>query len=198
MIRKLHRGCAIILGSYIMMHLTNHIVALGGAEQHIALMQTLRKLYRWPPIEILLLTAALVQISTGTSLAWRGRGLRQDWKAKLQLYSGLYLAFFLLVHTSAVLVGRHVLQVDTNFYFAASVVVSYPYKLFYMPYYFLGVASFFTHVGLALYYNLNETWRGRGVLFAMIALGCLIGVGLVATFSGALYTIELPNEYKLP
>jgi len=61
--------------------------------------------------------------------------------------SGAILLLFLVQHVGAALYVRAFLpSIDTNIYWAASVVHSKPLSLYFGPYYFLGVSAVFLHI----------------------------------------------------
>jgi succinate dehydrogenase/fumarate reductase cytochrome b subunit len=197
--RRAHRLAAIVSGLYLLVHLANHLVALGGIEAHIAFMEVVRKVTRVPAVEALLLAAVTVQMGSGLRLLWRRRGQRRLPFDRLQAVSGAYLAFFLAVHVVSVLSGRGLLRLDTNFYFAAAGLHVWPYPLFFVPYYGLAVAALFVHLACALRRRLPARvprdardrlgWSG-------IAVGAVLAVLIVAAFSGAFYPVELPSAYR--
>jgi succinate dehydrogenase/fumarate reductase cytochrome b subunit len=206
--RRLHRISAIALGLYALVHLVNHLAALRSIGSHIAFMRTVRQVTRVPAVEALLLAAVAVQVVSGVSMALRRRQpgptqpgtppRRRPLFDRLQTMSGLYLAFFLLVHVVSVLAGRTVLGLDTNFYFAAAGLQVSPYPLFFVPYYGLGVAALFTHLACVLRRRLpagtplaprdRAAWTG-------IAAGAVVAVLIVAAFSGAFFHIGVPSAY---
>ncbi|WP_052599444.1 hypothetical protein [Aureispira sp. CCB-QB1] len=194
--KKVHFLSGIILSIFVTFHLLNHLTALQSIHTHIAVMSALRQVYQHPLIESLLLLSVLVQIISGVQLV-RQRGWKQTlYYNKLHVYSGIYLAFFLFVHTSATLAGRFMLQVDTNFYYGAMVVNLKPYLFFYIPYYFLGAFSFFVHVACILRIKMirnvgldKANRRASWVLF----LGALIGLSILWAFT---YKVELPPLYQ--
>ncbi len=145
-LNRLHHWSGIVMAAFLLLHAGNHLFALGGPAAHIQVMRLLRKVYRFPPVEALLLLCVLGQILTGLLLVWqkgfRGRS-RYD---MLQTVSGLYLAFFMIYHVRAVLVGRWMYHAETDFYFAAGVANHYPEKLFFIPYYTLSLLSSFLHL----------------------------------------------------
>jgi succinate dehydrogenase/fumarate reductase cytochrome b subunit len=192
-LRALHRASAMLLAGFVLMHLGNHLAGLRGLGVHQAVMESLRALYRQPTVEAVLLAAVLFQVGSGTLLWWRGRGQRHGWVAGVQAASGLYLAFFLLVHVSAVLSAR--LQgVDTNFYFAAAGVHVAPFYLFFVPYYFLAVLAFWTHAACGLYWNLPPRHQ-QPVLAAMLLVGVLMAGTLALWLAGGIYPIDIPAPY---
>ena len=188
--RRLHRAAGIVVGLYVLVHVLNHLAALGGIGAHIAFMQVLRKITRIPAVEALLLTAVAVQAGSGLRLLWRRRGQRRLPFARLQALSGAYLASFLAVHVVSVLFGRAVLHLDTNFYFAAAGLQVGPYPLFFVPYYGLAVAALFVHLACVL------RRVAAGLAWGSIALGAVAAVLIVAAFSGVFYPVDLPPAYR--
>ncbi|MBL4650605.1 MAG: hypothetical protein JKY03_12820 [Aureispira sp.] len=194
--KKAHFISGIILSIFVTVHLLNHLTAVQSIATHIEVMHILRRIYQHPLIEPLLLFAVLIQIISGIKLV-RNRGWKQTERYnKLHVYSGIYLGFFLLIHTSATLVGRFILLVDTNFYYGAMVVNLKPYLFFYIPYYFLGAFSFFVHIACIIRI---KSIRKVGIQKAnrrangLIALGAIIGVVILWAFT---YNVQIPALYK--
>jgi succinate dehydrogenase/fumarate reductase cytochrome b subunit len=194
--KKAHFISGIVLSIFVTAHLLNHLTAVQSIATHIEFMNILRSVYQHPLIEPLLLFAVLVQIISGIKLV-RNRGWKQsEWYNKLHVYSGIYLGFFLLVHTSATLVGRFVLLVDTNFYYGAMVVNLKPYLFFYIPYYFLGAFSFFVHIACIIRI---KSIRKIGVKKAsrranwVMGFGALVGIIILWAFT---YNVQIPALYK--
>ena len=202
--RTLHRIAAIAVGLYALVHVVNHLVALQGIVPHIAFMRAVRQLTRVPAVEALLLAGVAMQAGSGLLLVLRRRRQclarlqRRPLFDRLQEASGLYLAFFLLVHVVSVLAGRAVLGLDTNFYFAAAGLQVRPYPLFFVPYYGLAVTALFTHLACLLRRRLPAATplatRNRAA-WAGIATGTLLAVLIVASFSGVFYPVALPAAY---
>ena len=119
-LRRLHALSALLLALFALVHLANHLAGLAGVETHRAVMQALRTVYRQPVVEALLLAVVSFQAVSGLVLVARGWKQRRGRIAWLQAGSGLYLAFFLLNHVGAVLAGRGLLGLDTDFHFAAA------------------------------------------------------------------------------
>jgi succinate dehydrogenase/fumarate reductase cytochrome b subunit len=198
--RQLHFFSGIVLALFIGIHLFNHFFSIFGIQRHIELMDSLRKIYRHPFIEIVLLVAVVVQIISGFQLVRRNRSRNAVFFDKLHLYSGLYLAIFLVIHVSAVLVGRFYLKLDTNFYFGAAGINSFPVNLFFIPYYALAVLSFFGHLAAVHSKKMNQPvlmlspiQQAWGILLLGAALTLLLFYGLTNQFSG----IEIPGEYRI-
>ncbi|AWF79662.1 hypothetical protein BTJ40_01790 [Microbulbifer sp. A4B17] len=200
MLHTLHRLSALIISLYVLSHITNHLVALSGIEAHISFMQSFRQIYRTQIIEPLLLACALFQVGSGITFIVKRWGQRRGFFDHAQAVSGGYLAFFLMFHISAVMYGRLVQGLDTNFFFAAAGLQPQAYPLFFAPYYTLAVAAFFTHLACGLRWIFREKFstaaldRSAG---AVMAVGLVIGLTIVTTFSGTYYLVPLPEEYCL-
>ena len=194
--KKVHFISGIILSIFVTIHLLNHLAAVQSISTHMEVMNVLRRIYQHPLIEPFLLFAVFVQIISGIKLV-----LNRGWKQterynKLHVYSGIYLGFFLLMHTSATLIGRFVLLVDTNFYYGAMVVNAKPYLFFYIPYYFFGAFSFFVHIACIIRI---KSIRKVGIQKAnrrangWIVLGAIIGLLILWAFT---YNVQIPALYK--
>ena len=200
LLRAVHRTSAIFLALFACVHLANHLVALSSIAAHVALMETLRAVYRHRLVEAVLLSCVALQVGSGGWLVLRRWKQRKGKMAWLQAASGAYLAFFLLLHVSAVLVGRSVLGLDTNFYFAAAGFHVPPYPYFFAPYYFLAVLALFTHLGCAAYWRVGP--RPRPSSARMLALGLPMAVGgviallIVLSLAGLLRPVDIPANYK--
>jgi succinate dehydrogenase/fumarate reductase cytochrome b subunit len=144
-LKKIHRYSGIILATFFLFHIVNHLFAWGGPDTHIRVMNLFRHVYRFPPVEVILLLSALIQVTVGLMLVWQ-KGFRKNLYDLLQVISGLYLSFFLLFHIRAVLLGRYSWNVETDFYFAAWGVKNHPADLFFIPYYSLSVLCVFIHL----------------------------------------------------
>ncbi|GAB2679445.1 hypothetical protein GCM10027036_36880 [Flavihumibacter cheonanensis] len=198
--RQVHFFSGILLALFVGIHLFNHFISIVGIDRHIELMDSLRKFYRHPVIEIILLVAVVFQILSGHQLFRRKDSRKATFFDKLHLYSGLYLAIFLVIHVSAVLVGRFYLKLDTNFYFGAAGINSFPVNLFFIPYYALAILSFFGHLAAIHSKKMNQPILGLSPVqqaWAILILGAvltlLIFYGLTNQFSG----IEIPEEYRI-
>ena len=105
--------------------------------------------------------------------------------------SGACLALFLLIHVTAVLFGRTVLDLDTNVHFAAAGLQVWPYQLFFVPYYFLALLALFTHLGCAL-----ARRAGPAALVVPLCAGLLVSGLVLAALMGKLLPYEVPQTYK--
>ena len=148
--RLAHRTAGALIGLFLLAHLAYVAAALAGFAAQRQILDGMRAVYRFPPAEALLLACVLLQAASGLRLlrlGWRAcRGLAQ----RAQFLSGAYLAFFLLVHCSAVLVARGVFGTETDFNFAAAGLYVFPQALFFVPYYLLAMASLAIHAACAV------------------------------------------------
>lgn len=196
--RVLHRASALVIGAFACLHLLNHLASLASIASHIAFMEAARGLYRQPLVESVLLACVAFQVCSGLWLVIGGWRRRAGFVAWLQAGAGVYLAMFLLVHVGAVLYGRTVLQLDTNFYYAAAGLHVPPNQLFFAPYYFLAFLALFTHLGCATFWRLQPTsMRGRLATLALpILVGGAVSLLIVLSLAGRLQPVEVPAKYK--
>lgn len=192
MTRKLHllTGCLITL--FLAVHLTVNLFALAGPAAHNAALQAVQWTYRNPVVEPLLILALLFQVGLGLRLAvrrWREPG-KSGW-AKLQLASGIFLAYFIINHGSAALYTRYVGLLDTNFWWVSGPLVHPALQGFFYPYYALAVLSVGVHLGAALHFS----GRPGAARVAAIA-GIPVVLAYWASFGGWLYVIPPNPAYR--
>lgn len=198
--KKVHFAAAIVTTLFIVFHLLNHAVSVFGADRHIEVMNWLRAVYLNPYAEKILLLAVAIQIVSGLRLLY---GLAGKPKTKLecmQFLSGVYLAAFFLIHVSAVFFGRFFQHLDTNFYFGAAGLNTFPFSLFFIPYYGLAILSFFAHIAAVhakkmkrRIYGLTPRQQSFIIFFSGLVVAILILYGLTDHFEGVL----IPPEYEI-
>lgn len=200
MMKRIHFLAGLTLTVFIGLHLLNHLLSVFGADFHISFMNKLRLAYRNPLIEIILLLAVCTQIFTGVRLFSTKRETATHFFEHLQNWTGLYLALFLMIHISAVLVGRYFLHLDTNFYFGVAGLNTFPLNLFFIPYYGLAILSFFAHISAIHYLKMKSPILGlsikkQSVLILMFGFifTLVTFYGLTDKFKGA----TIPTEYQL-
>ncbi|SKA30894.1 hypothetical protein SAMN04488128_103369 [Chitinophaga eiseniae] len=174
-----HYWSGLTLSVFIGFHLFNQLTALMGVGAHISVMQVLRLVYRHPVVETILLLAVVFQITTGLLMVFKRQ--QSTVAGKIQVYSGLYLSFFLLVHVGAVLYGRS-LALDTNFYFAAAGLNMYPVTFFFIPYYLLAIGAVFLHVAAIHYRKTGSLRWSRAIVLAGLLAAILIISGFTNGF----------------
>ena len=138
-IKRIHYISGLTITIFVGLHIFNHCLIILGADKHIEIMTTLRHFYRNIFVETILLLAVATQIYSGLTLFRTKRKTAHTLFKKLQIWSGIYLAIFFVIHVSAVLAGRLVLNLDTNLYFGVAGLNSFPFNFFFIPYYFLAV-----------------------------------------------------------
>ncbi|MES1162334.1 MAG: hypothetical protein ABUL50_04660, partial [Rhizobacter sp.] len=106
--------------------------------------------------------------------------------------AGLGLAAFLLVHVGAVLAGRALFGLDTNFHFAAAGLHVSPWVWFFLPYYAGAVVALFVHVGCALQ---RRAGAGKRVIGVAAATGMATATVIVGCMTGVLIPVSIPAVY---
>ena len=197
-LRTLHGTSALVIVAFASVHIANHLVALAGASSHIKFMEAARSVYRVPGVETLLWVCIALQGVSGLTFIARDWKQRRGFVPWLQAASGGYLALFLLIHVSAIVFGRAVLKLDTNFYFAAAGLHVSPFELFFAPYYFLAVVALFTHLGCAAYRRLQARSRAIRTLPLALAVpvGCGVSLLIVLALTGVPTPVEVPPQYQ--
>lgn len=196
---KVHAYSALVLSLFILAHLGNHLMAWSGIEVHQQTMEALRSVYRHPVGESILMLSILMQVITGIlyirRVGWKQSALFD----KVQIYSGAYLCFFLLAHTTAIWNARLLLGLDTGFYFGTMVWLIQPYQYIFGLYYLLGILAFFGHIACAMRWILMNRLGARTsnlLAWGIIGLGGLIWLLIALVFSGNIYDIHLPEVYR--
>ena len=179
-LRRLHRGLAVLLGAFLVLHLGNHLAGLWGQAAHGAVQDALRVVYRNPVVEPLLLAAVCFQIGAGLLLLSRRPRLTR------QSLSGAYLALFLVIHLGAVLAARWQ-GTETDLAFAAAGLhAPLPWPLVFAAYYGLAVMAVFAHLSVPL--SRHAPTLGRAVLVA----GGAVALALVALLAGLVTPLTIP------
>jgi len=198
--KQLHYVSGLIITLFIGLHLFNHACSVFGAKMHIEMMSGLRLFYRNIFIESILLGAVLVQIISGIKLFKTYKKTAISSFDKLHLWSGLYLAAFFVIHVGAVLGGRFFLNLDTNFYFGVAGLNTFPFNLFFIPYYAIAIISFFGHIACIhlkkmkhLFFGFTPNKQSKAILIFGVCLTILIFYGLTNHFKG----VKIPKEYNI-
>ena len=182
------------------MHLFNHLYSLFGEKVHIELMNDFRIIYRNIIVEIILLFAIGIQIFSGIKLFLKKRKTASNFFDKLQIWTGLYLAIFLAIHLSAVLSGRLILNLDTNFYFGAAGLNTFPLNLFFLPYYGLAIISFFGHISAIHSKKMKSKILGiepNNQSYIILIIGILLTLVILFGLTNGFNGIEIPKEYYI-
>lgn len=193
MLRKTHRITVLVLVPFIAIHLANQMSAVMGIEAHSSFLEAFRQVYRLPAVEILLFACVIGQIVSGGLL------MRTHWRtaqmlARVQVVSGAFLAFFVVVHISATAWGRWGLGLDTNFHFAAAGLHLWPFKLWFFPYYTLAVVAISVHAACAVQRRLPAS-RPGWIGWSIAGAGSLVAAIIMAAFGGLVFDVHIPPQY---
>ena len=190
-IERVHRASAIILLAFGIAHVANHTAALDSLAAHVTVQNFLRTVYRQPPLEILLVIAALSQVWTGSRLVSRARWQRATGLRNLQVLAGSFLGMFFISHLSGVFIsGRLLGHVDTTFAWATGGpggLLTNARSPEFIPYYSLAVLAFFLHAASAGRWGLAPAMGKSAALklcYGVIALGALVTLLLLLPMSG--------------
>ena len=196
----MHRFSGIFISIFVALHLFNHLMSLGGVTSHIQTMESIRPIYRNIVVESLLMLAVVIQIVSGVRIFLKRRKLKKNFWLGLQLNSGMYLAIFLLIHVGAVLGGRMVLGLDTNFHFASAGLNGFPFSLFFIPYYSLAILSFWGHVAAIHAQKMKRSILGISAqkqAFFFLGIGLIITLLTVWGFTNGFQGHPLPIDYHI-
>jgi len=197
--KKLHRWNAVFLSVYILAHFITHLSGVFGIDAYNHTQAAMRVVYRNQHIEPLLLQSVFIQVALGGLLLVRQvrKGLRGKW-AHIQAISGGILLYFIAQHVIAMMLARWVDNLDTNFYWPASVMSSAPFVWYFFPYYFLGVSALFIHMGCGVRLALMRSkLRPHATLgfWGLTILGLAIAMLINLILMGAFFEIRLPDEW---
>jgi hypothetical protein len=179
-----HGVSAVLLVTFVLVHLLNHLLGAWSGSLHVAFMTAARVVYRSPFFEAMLAASLLFQMASGLALLRRKLSSPEmSWHNTLRTASGAYLALFLLSHLSAVLRARYLKHVDTNWiWLTADNLLTDDWSARLVPYYFLGIIAFGLHVGCAmrrvlLGHEIKETLADRA--FSVIAGATGVGAMII-------------------
>jgi uncharacterized membrane protein len=199
-INKIHYISGLTISLFVGLHLFNHALSIWSIDLHIKMMNTLRLLYRNVFVETILLLSVLLQIISGLMLFKTSRKTANSQLERIHIWSGLYLTFFLIIHLSAVFVGRFFLKLDTNFYFAAVGINLFPLSLFFIPYYGLAIISVFGHLASIHSKKLKKNIFGLSPekhSIVILNLGSLLSILIFYGFTNHFNGVTIPKEYKI-
>ena len=198
--KRIHYIYGIIIPLFISFHLVNHVFSVFGVEKHIEIMNSIRLVYRNIFVEIILLSAVVIQIVSGIKMVIQNRKKAISKFEKLSIYSGLYLAFFFIVHIGAVMIGRIILKLDTNIYFGAAGLNIFPLNLFFIPYYSVAIIAFFSHLSSIHNRKMKNKIFGltpKNQSIAIIVFGILLMLFIIYGLTNHFNGILIPAQYNL-
>ncbi len=160
----------------------------------------MRLVYRDILVEAILLMAVLLQIMSGIKLFKKNRKAAVSKIDKLHRWTGLYLAAFFIIHVGSVLAGRTVLHLDTNFYYGVAGLNTFPFNLFFIPYYALATISFFGHMAAIHSKKMKQAvfgWTPQRQAKAILGFGIILTAFLFYGLTNRFRGVEVPTEYNV-
>jgi hypothetical protein len=172
-----------------------------GIEKHQQVLDFLRTIYQNRIIEPILISCFGFQAISGILLFFRLRKQpKKSTSDKVQMYSGLILGLFIIQHISATIGQRIQFEFDTNFYFAANVVLKWPLKLYFIPYYFLGVFTLGLHIAnthkIKTSNYIGEK-KAKIHFYIITLIFTLIAITILYLLMGGHFPIAIPKQYNV-
>jgi hypothetical protein len=191
-LRVAHGIGAALVVSFILFHLSNHLLGLVGPDLHASVMKVGRRFYRSRVVEPLLVGLMLFQVISGTRLAWRWSAAQVDAYRVFQIGSGIYLAAFIVTHlNSALISARAVHKIDTGWAWASGApagLIHDAWNIRLVPHYAFGVFFILAHLcsglrGVVIAHGTNVTVANRVWMFGLAASG-LVSVAIMSGLCG--------------
>lgn len=181
--RRLHRILALMLALFLALHVFHHATLLGGTDLHLSVQRIVSPLYRWLPIEAVLLAVLALQIGLGARLGWVNWARAKGWR-RVQILSGGGLGLFVVIHVSATLMAR-AQGLDTTVNFAAAGLFHPIWRWFFILYYPAGILALVTHFAshLALR-RIGPWWLARALPACGVIYAAVVVTGLLGGFGG--------------
>ena len=198
--KQIHYISGLIITIFVTLHVFNHLYSLFGIEAHIELMNTLRFFYRNIIAESILICVVLIQIFSGIKLFLANKKIARSFFEKLQLWSGMYLAIFFVFHLGAIFIGRLLLNLDTNIYFGVAGLNTFPFSLFFVPYYGFAIISFFGHIAAIHSKKIKKNILGlipNQQAYIILTIGMLLSFTVLYGLTNKFNGIEIPKEYNI-
>ncbi len=198
--RNIHKINAFVLTLFLVVHLATHLAGIFGIAAYDSVQATFRIVYRQPVIEVVLLASITLQLLVGarlliTSLRRKRPSGFWHWT---QIISGGVFFVFMTQHLVSLGVARLYFDLDTTFYWPASVMSGPPFIYYFIPYYFFGVFSVIAPLGIGVRYWLMDTGHNRfanQVGIGFLVIGAVISAAILPVISGAYFDIEFPQEW---
>jgi succinate dehydrogenase/fumarate reductase cytochrome b subunit len=200
-LKQLHRITGIIVAVFIILHLFNHSMAWFGVETHQKILDTFRSFYRIPIIEIILVSCFMFQIFSGIKLLLELRKKKDKTNyEKIQMFTGIALAYFIIQHIPATIGQRMLHGFDTNFYFASRVVIQKPWLYYFVPYYFIGVMVVGLHIANVHRHKISDKVGIKTAnlhFYAILTFFVLLALIILYSLMGGRFEIVIPEIYNV-
>ena len=191
-LRAAHGIAAALLVTFVMFHLSNHLLGLVGPDLHASAMRAGRGVYRSHLVEPVLVGLMLFQVMSGARLSWRWSGVPGDAYRVFQIGSGIYLAAFIVTHLNSALVSaRAVHKIDTGWAWASGApagLIHDAWNIRLLPHYAFGVFFVLAHLGsglrgVAIAHDMTVTVANRLWIAGLVVSG-LISVAIMSGLCG--------------
>jgi succinate dehydrogenase/fumarate reductase cytochrome b subunit len=198
--RRAHRCNAVLLSVFILLHMITHLSGLFGIETYNDVQSLFRVLYRNTVVEVILIASVTVQLGIGLHLLIkriRSGGNRGFWPI-LQIASGAVFFVFMAQHLYSLGMARLYFDLDTNFYWPASVMSGPWFVYYFTPYYVLGVFAIFAHIGAGFRFVMLDRGNrrlGQTVGVSFLVAGAAVSLVIPAVIGGLFFPIELPQQW---
>ncbi len=198
--QQFHKFNAVILLVFVFIHLATHVSGIFGIETYNAVQKVMRLIYRNPVSETILLASIVLQLIVGMVLLVKSlrRGRPRDLLSWAQVLSGGMFFVFMTQHLFSLGMTRLYFDLETDFFWPASVMSGPPYIYYFIPYYFLGVWSVMVHLGIGVRYWILDAGHARLANYTALAFaigGALVSAFILPILAGAYFDIEMPKEW---
>jgi hypothetical protein len=190
--RVAHGVAAALVVSFVLFHLSNHLLGLVGPELHASVMRVGRRVYRSSVVEPVLIGLMLFQVISGVRLVWRWSGLPVNAYRVFQIGSGTYLAAFIVTHLNSALVSaRTVHKIETDWAWASGAptgLIHDAWNIRLLPHYAFGVFFVLAHLGsglrgVVIAHGMSATVANRVWVFGLVVSG-LVSVAIMSGLCG--------------
>ncbi len=188
-LRVAHGVVAALVVSFVLFHLSNHLLGLGGPDLHASVRRVGRRFYRSSVVEPVLVGLMLFQVISGARLVWRWSGVAVDAYRVFQIGSGTYLAAFIVTHLNSALVSaRTVHKIETDWAWASGApagLIHDAWNIRLLPHYAFGVFFILAHLGSGLRGIVIDHGMSAAIANRVWAVGLIVsGLISVAIMSG--------------
>jgi len=191
--RVAHGVAAALVVSFVLFHLSNHLLGLMGPDAHAATMKLGRQVYRSALVEPVLISLMFFQVVSGVRLVRHWSSAPSDAYRVFQIGSGTYLAAFILTHLNSALVSaRTVHKIETDWAWASGAPTGLIYNAWnirLVPHYALGVFFILAHLssglrGIVVAHGVSATVANRVWAVGLVVSG-LVAVAIISGLCGA-------------
>jgi hypothetical protein len=184
-------AAALIVLTFLALHLTNHLVGLWSAAAHRHVMDLFRVVYRSRFIEPVVIALFLFQVASGAFLLWPYVRRPTDPFRTFQIASGAYLFFYVLGHLNSVFVARVITKTPTDWDWATGApegLIHGAWSIRLLPHYLTAVFLVLSHLllGVRVIALAHHMPRERADFLAKVGIGvaAVVAVAIMMGLSG--------------